>query len=278
MSDSAVRRQQSIDRNFKHPTHFSILPDRSKLASQGSLDASLLYSFQLLVNTYGVPCYREINPALFSLITFPFFFGVMFGDIGHGILLLLASFGFMYLSHQRKIRRQILMNEHRKRNGIRTVREAINAQRESEHKVFGQGTISSEDSPERIRDEEDVLDETQGDEMERMMTSSRNVLALMASWSIYCGFIYNEFFSFPIPFFTDPTVNSNQTSSTSNISFVFSSHRLSSSLLFSSLLVSSRLFSSLLFSSLLFSSRLFSSLLFSSLLFSSLRFFITSNF
>lgn len=28
--------------------------------------------------------YKEINPAVFAMVTFPFLFGVMFGDIGHG--------------------------------------------------------------------------------------------------------------------------------------------------------------------------------------------------
>eukprot|EP00937_MAST-01D_sp_MAST-1D-sp2_P004908 g4908.t1 len=45
--------------------------------------------FQELVNTYGVPRYREINPALFTAVTFPFLFGVMYGDVGHGSCLLL---------------------------------------------------------------------------------------------------------------------------------------------------------------------------------------------
>jgi V-type H+-transporting ATPase subunit a len=38
-----------------------------------------------------VPRYKEANPALFTTVTFPFLFGIMFGDIGHGSLLFLAS-------------------------------------------------------------------------------------------------------------------------------------------------------------------------------------------
>lgn len=45
-----------------------------------------LYPFQEIVNTYGVPRYQEINPAYFNIVTFPFLFGIMFGDIGHGAL------------------------------------------------------------------------------------------------------------------------------------------------------------------------------------------------
>lgn len=48
-------------------------------------------SFQALVNTYGIPLYKEFNPALIAIGTFPFLFGVMFGDIGHGLLLLLIA-------------------------------------------------------------------------------------------------------------------------------------------------------------------------------------------
>ena len=45
------------------------------------------FIFQEIVNTYGIPRYQEINPSLFCIVTFPFLFGVMFGDIGHGFLL-----------------------------------------------------------------------------------------------------------------------------------------------------------------------------------------------
>ena len=49
------------------------------------------YPFQTIVSEYGVPRYREVNPGLFTIVTFPFMFGVMFGDIGHGGLILLLS-------------------------------------------------------------------------------------------------------------------------------------------------------------------------------------------
>jgi len=38
-----------------------------------------------------VPTYKEINPALFTIVTFPFLFGVMFGDVMHGSMLTIFS-------------------------------------------------------------------------------------------------------------------------------------------------------------------------------------------
>lgn len=65
--------------------------------------------FQKLVDTYGICRYKEINPAIVSIVTFPFLFGMMFGDVGHGSLLL---FGGIYLT---------LRSDHLKQNGQATL-------------------------------------------------------------------------------------------------------------------------------------------------------------
>jgi len=51
--------------------------------------------FQMLVDNYAIPSYKEINPAVYSIVSFPFLFGVMYGDVGHGSVLLAASLFLM---------------------------------------------------------------------------------------------------------------------------------------------------------------------------------------
>jgi len=51
----------------------------------------ILESYETLTKSFGTPSYGEIDPTLLMAITFPIFFGLMFGDIGHGFLLLIVS-------------------------------------------------------------------------------------------------------------------------------------------------------------------------------------------
>ncbi|XP_028757067.1 V-type proton ATPase subunit a1-like [Neltuma alba] len=102
-------------------------------------------AYQEIVDAYGVARYEEANPAVYTVITFPFLFAVMFGDWGHGICLLLGA--LVLIARESKLSKQRL-----------------------------------------------------GSFME-MIFGGRYVLLLMSLFSIYCGLIYNEFFSVPFHIF-----------------------------------------------------------------------------
>ena len=131
------------------------------------------YPFQEIVNQYGIPNYHEINPGYFTIITFPFLFGIMFGDVGHGLILFFIT---LYLFN--------LANKNRKK----------------------QGPINSDELPfindknnNNIR-EINILDSPE-DSMLKSFVQYRYFFLLCSIFGIFCGFMYNEFFAIPLNLF-----------------------------------------------------------------------------
>lgn len=80
---SAVEAITSMENhNIEPPTHIPV--------------TDVTWLSQTLVNLYGIPHYQEANPMIISLVTFPFLFGMMFGDMGHGSILLMCALGAVY--------------------------------------------------------------------------------------------------------------------------------------------------------------------------------------
>ena len=51
----------------------------------------LVRAFQDVVSLYSLPSYGEMDPSFFVAVSFCLFFGFMFGDVGHGLVLVVAA-------------------------------------------------------------------------------------------------------------------------------------------------------------------------------------------
>ena len=51
----------------------------------------LFKPFEMFVQMYGLPAHNELDPTLFVGITYSLIFGIMFGDVGQGLLLLIGG-------------------------------------------------------------------------------------------------------------------------------------------------------------------------------------------
>lgn len=137
IKDTLDKETKKFDSNFQTILNFVHTKDSPPTFNRVDKFTS---GFQNIVNAYGVPSYREINPTPFYVITFPFLFGVMFGDAGHGLLMLLAA-GFLITKEN-------------------YLKKAI-----------------------------------KGNEIFELFFGGRYIMFLMAVFSIYAGFLYNDFFS-----------------------------------------------------------------------------------
>ena len=53
--------------------------------------------FEMITKLYGLPNYDEVDPTPIIAITFPLIFGLMFGDLGHGLILFFGGLLFSFI-------------------------------------------------------------------------------------------------------------------------------------------------------------------------------------
>jgi V/A-type H+-transporting ATPase subunit I len=84
------------------PLEGEVAPEEPAAPPTKQTNPGWLRSFKNLTNAFGLPNHTEIDPVWFMALGFPIIFGLMFGDIGHGILLFLfALIGF--IAKRRKV-------------------------------------------------------------------------------------------------------------------------------------------------------------------------------
>ena len=91
----------SVTREKTHGRAVVEVVDADKIdeVREGTVDVPVLFKhppslrpFQMLIEGFGTPSYRMIDPTIFVAITFLVMFGMMFGDVGHGLVLLAGGF------------------------------------------------------------------------------------------------------------------------------------------------------------------------------------------
>lgn len=93
-----AERQQDIHEQLKaelhHPFHVEFTdPQPEEFDTVPSLlkHGWLLKPFQNLVNNFGIPAYKEVDPTHLFTFSYILMFGMMFGDIGHGLVIAFGS-------------------------------------------------------------------------------------------------------------------------------------------------------------------------------------------
>ncbi|MCK5758697.1 MAG: V-type ATP synthase subunit I [Clostridiales bacterium] len=72
--------------------YFEDADQMETLKSPTSLkNLKIIKPFEFIVKTYGTPSANEIDPTLFVAITYVLMFGMMFGDVGHGLILMIVG-------------------------------------------------------------------------------------------------------------------------------------------------------------------------------------------
>jgi V/A-type H+-transporting ATPase subunit I len=64
----------------------------------------LLRPFEVLISTYGLPDYHELEPTLFVALSYVVMFGMMFGDAGHGMVLAVAGLAALIAGRSKRLK------------------------------------------------------------------------------------------------------------------------------------------------------------------------------
>lgn len=72
------------------------LSDDEKKPPTKLKNIKLFKPFEMFIKMYGLPAYNEIDPTSFVAITYSIIFGIMFGDVGQGIVLVIGG-ALLYL-------------------------------------------------------------------------------------------------------------------------------------------------------------------------------------
>lgn len=55
--------------------------------------------FEMFIKLYGLPAYNELDPTIFVALTYTLIFGIMFGDVGQGLCLVIGGFLLYKIKH-----------------------------------------------------------------------------------------------------------------------------------------------------------------------------------
>ena len=63
----------------------------------------IAYVYERIATSFGIPNYYEVDPSVFMLFSFPIIFGLMFGDVGQGLILLVLTL-LLYMLKRRNVK------------------------------------------------------------------------------------------------------------------------------------------------------------------------------
>jgi len=90
--------EKSIEKEFDNGVFFNASEPLKASETEDKVDVPtklkhprFLNPFEILIDNYGYPSYSDIDPTIFAAFSFLIMFGVMFADLGHGAVLLVAG-------------------------------------------------------------------------------------------------------------------------------------------------------------------------------------------